>query len=91
MEPGSGGSWPAAVCVASIAAALLVAAVIVRCSLGGKRRGGGGGGAAATSSTGEARLPVGSLGLPVLGETPAFIFAAYSPRPESFVEKRSLL
>jgi steroid 3-oxidase len=90
MEPGSGGSWPAAVCVASIAAALLVAAVIVRCSLGGKRRGGGGG-AAATSSTGEARLPAGSLGLPVLGETPAFIFAAYSPRPESFVEKRSLL
>jgi steroid 3-oxidase len=37
------------------------------------------------------RLPAGSLGLPVLGETPAFIFAAYSPRPESFVEKRSLL
>jgi steroid 3-oxidase len=88
MEPGSGGSWPAAVCVASIAAALLVAAVIVRCSLAGKRRGRGG---AATSSTGEARLPAGSLGLPVLGETPAFIFAAYSPRPESFVEKRSLL
>ncbi|KAK3137296.1 hypothetical protein QOZ80_5BG0450500 [Eleusine coracana subsp. coracana] len=80
MEP-SCGSWPA-----SIAAALLAAVVIVRLffprawSLLGTRR-----------RTGEARLPAGSLGLPLLGETPAFIFAAYSPRPESFVEKRSVL
>ncbi|TVU17053.1 hypothetical protein EJB05_33064, partial [Eragrostis curvula] len=88
----AGGSWPAS--VASVAAALLVGAVIVRLFLpsvssllGTKRRRGttSGGGA------GEARLPAGSLGWPLLGETPAFIFAAYSPRPESFVEKRRLL
>jgi steroid 3-oxidase len=78
--------------MASVAAALLVAAVIVRLfvprawSTSKRQRGG-----TATSSTGEARLPAGSLGLPVLGETAAFIFAAYSPRPESFVERRSLL
>ncbi|GJM94849.1 hypothetical protein PR202_ga11531 [Eleusine coracana subsp. coracana] len=69
MEP-SCGSWPA-----SIAAALLAAVVIVRLlfprawSLLGTRSGTGR----------EARLPAGSLGLPLLGETPAFIFAAYSP------------
>ncbi|KAL6865192.1 hypothetical protein ACP4OV_016343 [Aristida adscensionis] len=88
MWPG-GGSWPA--CVASAAAALLVAAVIVRLfsavrsspspSSGHKRR----------ATAARARLPDGSLGWPLVGETPAFIAAAYSPRPESFVEKRRLL
>ncbi|XP_062179584.1 cytochrome P450 90D2-like [Phragmites australis] len=83
----SAGSWSA--CVASAAAALLVAAVIVRLlsavrSSGDRRR-------ATASGTAEARFPAGSLGWPLLGETPAFIFAAYSPRPESFVEKRRLL
>ncbi|KAJ1262082.1 hypothetical protein BS78_09G080200 [Paspalum vaginatum] len=87
MWPG-GGSWPA--CVGSVTAALLVAAVIVRFfiprvrSSGIKRQ-------ATASGTSGARLPDGSLGWPLIGETLAFILAAYSPRPESFVETRSLL
>ncbi|AQK84719.1 cytochrome P450 90D2 isoform X2 [Zea mays] len=89
---GGGCSWPASV-VGSATAALLLAAVIVRlfvpraCSSGiikGRRQVGAG-------AAGGARLPAGSLGWPLLGETLAFIRAAYSPRPESFVEKRRVL
>ncbi|PWZ16377.1 Cytochrome P450 90D2 [Zea mays] len=89
---GGGCSWPASV-VGSVTAALLLAAVIVRlfvpsaCSSGiikGRRQVGAG-------AAGGARLPAGSLGWPLLGETLAFIRAAYSPRPESFVEKRRVL
>ncbi|KAK8938822.1 Cytochrome P450 90D2 [Platanthera zijinensis] len=36
-------------------------------------------------------LPRGSLGWPLLGETLEFIAAAYSPRPESFMDRRRLL
>ncbi|KAG8084836.1 hypothetical protein GUJ93_ZPchr0010g10008 [Zizania palustris] len=78
-------SWPAF--AASVAAALLVAAVVMRlCSEAvrtGKRTSEGDGGA-------EARLPAGTLGWPLIGETLAFISAASSARPESFVEKRCL-
>jgi steroid 3-oxidase len=35
-----------------------------------------------------ARLPPGSFGWPVVGETLDFVSCAYSPRPESFVDKR---
>ncbi|WVZ96923.1 hypothetical protein U9M48_042503 [Paspalum notatum var. saurae] len=88
MWPG-GGSWPT--CVGSVTAALLVAAVVLRFfipsvwSSGNKRQ------AATAGGTAGARLPDGSLGWPLIGETLAFILSAYSPRPESFVEKRSLL
>ncbi|KAG2625151.1 cytochrome P450 90D2-like isoform X2 [Panicum virgatum] len=93
MWPGDG-PWPAS---AVTAAALLVAAVIIVRRLfiprlwpssgsGTERRGAASGGA-----SGSARLPAGSLGWPLLGETPAFILAAYSARPESFVERRRLL
>ncbi|XP_044974983.1 cytochrome P450 90D2-like [Hordeum vulgare subsp. vulgare] len=37
-----------------------------------------------------ARLPPGSFGWPVVGETLDFVSCAYSPRPEAFVEKRRL-
>ncbi|KAI0524262.1 hypothetical protein KFK09_003627 [Dendrobium nobile] len=36
-------------------------------------------------------LPLGSLGWPFLGETIEFISAAYSPHPESFMNRRRLL
>lgn len=39
----------------------------------------------------KARLPSGTFGWPVMGETLDFISCAYSPRPESFMEKRRLL
>lgn len=42
-----------------------------------------GGGAAA-------RLPPGSFGWPLVGETLDFVSCAYSPRPEAFVDKRRL-
>ncbi|XP_066367494.1 cytochrome P450 90D2-like [Miscanthus floridulus] len=85
-----GCSWPAS--VGSVTAALLLAAVIVRLfiprvwSSSGIRRQ-----VTASGTAGGARLPAGSLGWPLLGETLAFIRAAYSLRPESFVEKRRLL
>ncbi|KAL6619890.1 hypothetical protein ACP70R_035029 [Stipagrostis hirtigluma subsp. patula] len=85
----SGGSWPA--CVASAAAALLVAAVVVRLFFSAVRSSSGHKRPATEGCTAHARLPAGSLGWPLVGETPAFIAAAYSPRPESFVEKRRLL
>jgi hypothetical protein len=39
----------------------------------------------------KARLPSGTFGWPVIGETLDFISCAYSPSPESFMEKRRLL
>ncbi|RCV16142.1 hypothetical protein SETIT_3G114000v2 [Setaria italica] len=94
MWPGVG-PWPPASVVGSVTAALLAAAVIARhfiprlWSSSGiiKPRRGTASGAAGSA----ARVPAGSLGWPLLGETPAFILAAYSPRPESFVERRRLL
>ncbi|KAL5222821.1 hypothetical protein ABZP36_027534 [Zizania latifolia] len=50
-----------------------------------KRRPGGGGGSKA------ARLPPGSFGWPLVGETLDFVSCAYSPRPEAFVDKRRML
>jgi steroid 3-oxidase len=38
----------------------------------------------------EARLPPGSFGWPLVGETLDFVSCAYSSRPEAFVEKRRL-
>ncbi|MQM03219.1 hypothetical protein Taro_035991 [Colocasia esculenta] len=40
------------------------------------------------SSRRGSKLPLGSLGLPLLGETLEFVSCAYSPRPESFMDKR---
>ncbi|KAF3326880.1 cytochrome P450 90D2-like protein [Carex littledalei] len=39
----------------------------------------------------KARLPSGTLGWPIIGETLDFISCAYSPSPESFMEKRCRL
>ncbi|URE40266.1 cytochrome P450 [Musa troglodytarum] len=39
----------------------------------------------------RARLPAGSPGWPLVGETLEFVSCAYSPRPESFMDKRRLL
>nr|GMC51902.1 3-epi-6-deoxocathasterone 23-monooxygenase [Ipomoea batatas] len=47
-----------------------------------------------TSSKNKTRnlhLPLGNLGWPFLGETLDFISCAYSDRPESFMDKRSLM
>ncbi|XP_051223280.1 cytochrome P450 90D2 [Lolium perenne] len=38
----------------------------------------------------KAQVPPGSFGWPVVGETLDFVSCAYSPRPESFVDKRRL-
>uniref|UniRef100_A0A0E0KZJ9 Cytochrome P450 90D2 n=1 Tax=Oryza punctata TaxID=4537 RepID=A0A0E0KZJ9_ORYPU len=76
MQPLAAGgvSWP--LYTASVVAALLVTAVVLRL--------------AARSTAAKARPPAGSLGWPLVGETLQFISAAYSSRPESFVEKRCL-
>ncbi|KAL6838776.1 hypothetical protein ACP4OV_031490 [Aristida adscensionis] len=42
-------------------------------------------------SKAAARLPPGSFGWPLVGETLDFVSCAYSSRPEAFVEKRRLL
>ncbi|CAL4902527.1 unnamed protein product [Urochloa decumbens] len=107
MWPAGGGDpWPPASVAGSVTAALLVAAVIARFIIIPHLRSSSGiikprrpgtrpgtpaasGGAAGSSSA--ARVPAGSLGWPVIGETPAFILAAYSARPESFVERRRAL
>lgn len=86
---GAGSSWPAS--VGSVTAALLLAAVIVRLFIPRAWSPSGIRWQVTASGTAGARLPAGSLGWPLLGETLAFIRAAYSPRPESFVEKRRLL
>lgn len=38
-----------------------------------------------------AQVPRGSFGWPLIGETLDFVSCAYSPRPESFMDKRRLL
>uniref|UniRef100_A0ACD5VH32 Uncharacterized protein n=1 Tax=Avena sativa TaxID=4498 RepID=A0ACD5VH32_AVESA len=42
------------------------------------------------AAAGKARLPPGSFGWPVVGETLDFVSCAYSPRPEAFVDRRRL-
>nr|AAV59373.1 putative cytochrome P450 [Oryza sativa Japonica Group] len=77
MQPlaaGGGVSWP--LYAATVAAALLVTAIVLRLA------------ARSTAAACKARPPAGSLGWPLVGETLQFISAAYSSRPESFVEKR---
>lgn len=37
------------------------------------------------------KIPSGTMGWPLLGETLDFISCAYSPRPESFMDKRRAL
>jgi steroid 3-oxidase len=39
----------------------------------------------------EARLPPGTFGWPLVGETLDFVSCAYSSRPEAFVDKHRLL
>ncbi|EEE54049.1 hypothetical protein OsJ_00739 [Oryza sativa Japonica Group] len=75
------------------APAFAVAAVViwvVLCSelLRRRRRGAGSGKGDAAAA---ARLPPGSFGWPVVGETLEFVSCAYSPRPEAFVDKRRKL
>lgn len=48
-----------------------------------KRRGKG-------AAAAVARVPPGSFGWPVVGETLDFVSCAYSPRPEAFIDKRRL-
>ncbi|EAY96882.1 hypothetical protein OsI_18805 [Oryza sativa Indica Group] len=77
MQPLAAGgavSWP--LYAATVAAALLVTAIVLRLA------------ARSTAAACKARPPAGSLGWPLVGETLQFISAAYSSRPESFVEKR---
>uniref|UniRef100_J3KXB3 Cytochrome P450 90D2 n=1 Tax=Oryza brachyantha TaxID=4533 RepID=J3KXB3_ORYBR len=74
--------------VAAVAGAVcvwVVVAVLCREFVWRRRRllGGGGGRKGAA-----ARLPPGSFGWPVVGETLEFVSCAYSPRPEAFVDKR---
>jgi steroid 3-oxidase len=92
MWPCAGPWLPPASVVGSVTAALLVAVLVAWFFIPRlwsiKRRGSTASGAAGSSA---ARVPAGSLGWPLLGETPAFILAAYSRRPESFVERRRLL
>ncbi|KAG8045585.1 hypothetical protein GUJ93_ZPchr0008g14021 [Zizania palustris] len=72
-------------------AALVVAGVlwvVALCrELVWKRRPGGGGGGSKLA----ARLPPGSFGWPLVGETLDFVSCAYSSRPEAFVDKRRML
>ncbi|EAY72890.1 hypothetical protein OsI_00765 [Oryza sativa Indica Group] len=75
------------------APAFAVAAVVIWVVLCGellrrRRRGAGSGKGDAAAA---ARLPPGSFGWPVVGETLEFVSCAYSPRPEAFVDKRRKL
>ncbi|CAN6354036.1 unnamed protein product [Urochloa humidicola] len=99
---GGGRPWPPASIIGSVTAALLVAAVIARfilprllwpssSGINNKPQSRGTTAASGGGTVGLARIPAGSLGWPILGETPAFILAAYSRRPESFVERRAAL
>ncbi|KAL6626916.1 hypothetical protein ACP70R_030642 [Stipagrostis hirtigluma subsp. patula] len=82
--------WPAPPCLAGVALPLLVVVAAAGVSLLLFRKllpamdGGRGAGR-------EARLPPGSFGWPVVGETLDFVSCAYSSRPEAFVDKRRLL
>ncbi|TVU21381.1 hypothetical protein EJB05_31011 [Eragrostis curvula] len=81
-------SWPSPASMAGIALPLLLFVVVAAAlwTLASRSRwlltrGRGGKGS-------TARLPPGSFGWPVVGETLDFVSCAYSPRPESFIEKR---
>jgi steroid 3-oxidase len=69
------------------AAVLLVAAVVCLWVLLSRRRAAGG----SKNKERAARLPPGSFGWPLVGETLDFVSCAYSSRPEAFVDKRRLL
>ncbi|XP_062195345.1 cytochrome P450 90D2-like isoform X2 [Phragmites australis] len=81
--------WPAPACLAGVALPLLVMATALWVLLSRKllpamawprERPGK-----------EARLPPGSFGWPLVGETLDFVSCAYSSSPEAFVDKRRLL
>ncbi|KAG8052848.1 hypothetical protein GUJ93_ZPchr0001g31604 [Zizania palustris] len=98
MWTGAAVSWPVWVWVWAVAAALVVAAGVMWVALFRevvwKRWPSGAGAGAGSSNEGVAaapRLPPGSFGWPLVGETLDFVSCAYSPRPEAFVEKRRLL
>ncbi|KAF8663255.1 hypothetical protein HU200_055865 [Digitaria exilis] len=79
-------SAPACVAAVALWTTLLVAAAFVLWTLlfrGRLRRG--------ASKETTARLPPGSFGWPLVGETLDFVSCAYSSRPEAFVDKRRLL
>ncbi|RWW28435.1 hypothetical protein BHE74_00007987 [Ensete ventricosum] len=64
-----------------VAASVIVVVTVILCkSRKMKRR-----------RTRAARLPKGALGWPLIGETLEFVSCAYSPRPESFMDKRRLV
>ncbi|KAF0915975.1 hypothetical protein E2562_000609 [Oryza meyeriana var. granulata] len=84
-------SWltaPAALVVAGVVAGA-VWVVLCRELVWRKRRMGGG--SSISKGAAAARLPPGSFGWPVVGETLEFVSYAYSPRPEAFVDKRRKL
>ncbi|KAL5226501.1 hypothetical protein ABZP36_014766 [Zizania latifolia] len=88
-------SWPVWVWEWAAAAALVVAAGVLWVALSRevvwKRWPGGGGGGSSEGAPPPPRLPPGSFGWPLVGETLDFVSCAYSLRPEAFVEKRRLL
>ncbi|WOK97006.1 Cytochrome P450 [Canna indica] len=63
-----------------LAATVLLAVTLAKCSMINRRR-------RARSSL----LPKGTVGWPLVGETLEFVSCAYSPRPESFMDKRRLM
>uniref|UniRef100_A0A0E0JF71 Cytochrome P450 90D2 n=1 Tax=Oryza punctata TaxID=4537 RepID=A0A0E0JF71_ORYPU len=70
--------WAPALVVAAVAG---VVWVVVLCRQLVRRKG----------DAAAARVPPGSFGWPVVGETLEFVSCAYSPRPEAFVDKRRKL
>ncbi|PAN32750.1 hypothetical protein PAHAL_5G509200 [Panicum hallii] len=95
--PATAALWPAPAWVAVVALWTLLAAAAVglwtllsrstllpAVSWPGRRRG-------ASDNKEAARLPPGSFGWPLVGETLDFVSCAYSSRPEAFVDKRRLL
>ncbi|WVZ72680.1 hypothetical protein U9M48_021099 [Paspalum notatum var. saurae] len=86
---------PAGCLVDGAAVVLLVGAAAIAAALWAlllsrreRRQPGAGGGGGARA---RARLPPGSFGWPLVGETLDFVSCAYSSRPEAFVDKRRLL
>ncbi|XP_062213815.1 cytochrome P450 90D2-like isoform X2 [Phragmites australis] len=88
--------WPEPACTAGVALSLLIIAgagvwmllsrkLLPATARARERRRRGGSGASK-----EARLPPGSFGWPLVGETLDFVSCAYSSRPEAFVDKRRL-
>ncbi|KAG2595085.1 cytochrome P450 90D2-like isoform X2 [Panicum virgatum] len=77
-------AWVAAVALCTLLAAAAVGLWTLLSWPGRRRRASDDNGAAA-------RLPPGSFGWPVVGETLDFVSCAYTSRPEAFVDKRRLL